>query len=96
MGHNEIKSRVRSFLLKELLPDRDAETLSDDTPLLTAGILDSLDTLTLAVYLELQFGIELADRELDTENLDTIGDISRLVVSKMAPQEPVPAMAARS
>jgi len=79
-----IRNTVRDFILKEFLPGEDPAALSDTTPLMTTGILDSLATLKLVTFMEEQFKIQVAAHEADTENLNTIDDIVRLISSKMA------------
>ena len=36
---------VKQFILKEFLPGEDADQLTESTPLISSGILDSLATL---------------------------------------------------
>jgi acyl carrier protein len=79
----EIKNTVRGYILDEFLPGEDPNALTDSTPLLTGGILDSIATLKLVSFLEGQFKIELAPHETDADHLDTIDDITALVRSKL-------------
>jgi acyl carrier protein len=78
-----IKDAVKSYILKEFLPGEDANELTDNTPLVTGGILDSLATLKLVSFLEEQYGIAVQAHEADVEHLDTVQDIAALVRSKM-------------
>jgi acyl carrier protein len=48
----------------------------------SAIILDSLATLKLVAFLEERFGITLEAHEADVEHLNTICDITELVLSK--------------
>jgi acyl carrier protein len=80
---NEIEKAVRSFILIEFLPGEDPSQLTNTTPLITAGILDSFATLKLVGFLEKEFSIIVEAHEADVENLDTIEDISRFVQSKV-------------
>ncbi len=73
---------IRDFILREFLPGENPEELTDSTPLVTGGILDSLATLRLVSFLEERFGIEIKPHEVDAEYLDTIDTISRLVDGK--------------
>ena len=79
----EIRSAVREFILKEFLPGEDPQNLLDTTPLVTGGILDSIATLKLVAYLEETFGVHFQAHEVDSENLNTVGDIVTLVRSKL-------------
>ena len=80
----DIKQAVKAFILKEFLPGENPDELTDDTPLITGGILDSIATLKLVLFLEERFGVGFEPHELDPEHLDTTAYIDRLVRSKMA------------
>ena len=79
----DIKNTVRNFILEEFLPGENPEELTDSTPLLTGGILDSIATLKLVSFLEEQFKIELAPHETDADHLNTVTTITALVQSKL-------------
>ena len=79
----EIKDTLRSYILVEFLPGEQPDALTDSTPLITGGILDSIATLKLVTFLEQQFRIELQPHETDPDFLDTIDNIATLVQSKM-------------
>ena len=78
-----IHDKVKEFILKQFLPGEDPNALTDDTPLLTTGILDSLATLKLITFLEEEFDIKVEAHEADAENLNAIADITRFVSSKL-------------
>ena len=73
---------VKQFILREFLPEEDPSELQDTTPLITAGILDSIATLKLVAFLEERFGIQIAAHEASVEHLNTIADITALVQAK--------------
>jgi acyl carrier protein len=79
-----IRTAIRDYLLEEFLPGEDPEELSDDTPLITGGVLDSISTLKLVVYLEERFGISLEAHEAGVEHLDTVDRIASLVEQKQS------------
>jgi acyl carrier protein len=80
----DIKNTVKTFVLNEFLPGEDPAALTDTTPLISTGILDSIAVLKLVMFLESQFGITLEAHETDAEHLNTLADISQLVVSKQS------------
>jgi acyl carrier protein len=84
MNPEDIKSTVKTFILSEYLPGEDPAALTDTTPLLTTGILDSIAILKIVTFLEDQFGIVIQPHEAVVENLNTLSDIERFVVSKKA------------
>jgi acyl carrier protein len=75
---------VRDYILEEFLPGEDPSELTDDTPLITGGILDSISTLKLVTFLEDRFRVTLEAHEAGVEHLDTLGRITDLLVSKNA------------
>lgn len=77
-----IKDIVKAYILEEFLPGESPELLTDSTPLVTGGILDSIATMKLAGYLEDQFHIKLEAYEMSVDHLNTISDIVQLVQSK--------------
>ena len=80
---DEIKFSIRDFILQQFLPDEDPSELQDNTPLITTGILDSIATLKLVLFLEEQFSVTINPHEANAEFLDTIDKISNLVGSKI-------------
>lgn len=78
----EIKTAVRDFILNEYLPGEDPTELTDRTPLISGGILDSISTLKLVVFLEETFGIVVEAHEAGIDNLDSVGGIVHLVAKK--------------
>jgi acyl carrier protein len=79
----DIKTPLRNFLLTEFLPGEDPAQLTDTTPLISTGILDSIATLKLVAFLEKAFSISMAAHETDAEHLDNIDRIVGLVQSKL-------------
>ena len=80
---DHIEETVKAYLLKEFLPGEDPAELTEATPLVTGGILDSLATLKLVSFLEEHYGVAVQPHEADVEHLDTVHDIAALVRSKL-------------
>jgi acyl carrier protein len=78
----EISESIHGFVLREFLPGEDPRELTDRTPLITGGILDSISTLKLVTFLEDHFGIAIHAHEAAVEHLDTIEEIGALVAAK--------------
>jgi acyl carrier protein len=84
MNEQDVKQIVKSFLLNEYLPGEDPAALTDTTPLMTTGILDSIAVLKVVTFLEEQFGITIEPHEAVVDNLNTIGDMAELVSEKVS------------
>jgi acyl carrier protein len=78
----DIESAVKDFILAEFLPGEDRAALTETTPLITTGILDSIATLRLVGYLEESFGIKLQAHEVNVDHLNTVAAICQLIHSK--------------
>ncbi len=73
---------VKGFILEAFLPGEDPAKLTPTTPLMSAGILDSIATLKLIMFLEEHFDIQIEAHEADEEHLNTLSAICALVEAK--------------
>ena len=80
---DDVRTMVRTFILKEFLPGADPSELTDATPLISGGILDSLATVKLVAVLEEKYGIEIQPHEASVGHMDTVDAITSLVTGKM-------------
>jgi len=78
-----IRQTVKEYILREALPGEGSESLHDDTPLITGGILDSIKITKLVIFLEDAHGIEFQAHEMTTDSLDTVERIARIVQMKI-------------
>ncbi len=74
---------VRNYIIEEFLPGENPDNLTPDLPLISGGILDSIATLKLVLFLEEKFGVVLEAHEADKEHLDTIRSIVGLLEAKL-------------
>jgi len=79
----EIGEAIKSFILNEFLRGEDPSALTDTTPLITGGILDSLATVSLVLFLEERFQIQIEAHETTIDYFNTISDIEQLIHSKL-------------
>jgi acyl carrier protein len=83
LSMQELKEIIKGYILEEFLPGENPAELTDSTPLITGGILDSLATIKLVIFLEQRFKIQIQAHETMVDYLDTLDDIAKLVNSKM-------------
>jgi acyl carrier protein len=83
LSMQEVKEVVKGYILEEFLPGENPAELTDSTPLITGGILDSLATIKLVAFLEEHFKIQIQAHETMVDYLDTLSDIAHLVQSKL-------------
>ena len=79
-----IKQQVKDYILSTFLPGEDPSELTDDLPLISGGILDSIATLKLIMFIEETFGVTLEAHEADKEHLNTINQIADLISARQA------------
>jgi acyl carrier protein len=79
----EIGAAIKGYVLTQFLPGEDPAALTDTTPLITGGVLDSLATIMLVSFLEERFNIQIEPHETMIDYLNTVGDMAQLVRSKL-------------
>ncbi|AUX21557.1 uncharacterized protein SOCEGT47_020430 [Sorangium cellulosum] len=80
----DIKGKVKDFILTHVLPGESPANLRDDTPLRSNGILDSISTLRLIQFVEAQFEIEVSIGDANSSSFNSIDSIAAYVVAKKA------------
>ncbi len=71
----EVENIVNSYISREIVQDQAQLPLSNETPLLEDGVLDSLSLLQLVVFLEERFKITVDEADLLPENFASVNTI---------------------
>ncbi len=79
-----VKEIVRAYLQREFFRGEAADALSNDQPLVSSGLIDSVATLKLVLFLEEKFSIFVDTADIADGQLDTLDSIEALVSSKRA------------
>ncbi len=79
---DEIKNKVREYLVENFLFGDTEAQLEDDQSLIDSGVIDSTGVLELITFLESEFGIAVEDDEVLPENLDSINNIAAYIERK--------------
>ena len=74
-----IRSAIRNFIEENFLFQIGDQNLADDQSLLEAGVVDSTGVLELVAFLEDTFHLQIADKDIIPQNLDTIDAITAFV-----------------
>jgi len=74
--------KLKHFIGTELVADGNGGELTDTTPLIDSGIIDSLGIMTLLGFLEETFSIQISGDDLIPENFASIATISELISLK--------------
>lgn len=78
---NDVAPEIKGWLKDNVTGGRE---VTDDEQLIERGVLTSLQTVELVMFLEERFGIIVEDDELDEENFGSVDAISNLVAGKAA------------
>ena len=79
----DIKIKIKEYIIGRYLKNASAD-LTDTTPLISGGIIDSISTMQLIAFLEKEFHFEFQAYEVDRDNLDSIEIIAKFVLSKIS------------
>ncbi len=74
-------AQVRGWIQQNVTGNRE---VSDEEPLIENGVLTSLQTVELVMFMEDNFGIVVEDDELNEENFASVRSIAEFVESKSA------------
>jgi acyl carrier protein len=80
-SHNQIEATVRAFIVENFLLGDDS-SFQNDTSLLEGGVLDSTGAVELVQFLEDEFSLEIGDKEITRDNLDSVDRICAFVERK--------------
>lgn len=76
----DIKDIVLEYVVNEYVEDDDEDTEVDyDTPLISGGIVDSFSMVSLKVFLEKKYSIQIPDAKATPEAFDSVNKITALV-----------------
>jgi acyl carrier protein len=77
-----IEQELRCFVIDNFLYGQDGRFSNDDS-FLEQGIIDSTGVLELVSFLETRYGIEIQDREMVPDNLDSISRLAGFLERKL-------------
>lgn len=73
-----IQDRLRRFITENFYVS-DPAALTDDVSLIESGLVDSTGMLEIILFIEGEYGIQVADLETIPENLESIDRIAAFV-----------------
>jgi acyl carrier protein len=76
---DDIKQTVLDYIRKEYLEEDDDRELTETTPLISGGLVDSFSMVSLKRFLEKKYAIQIPDADASPEAFDTARSIEALV-----------------
>ena len=74
-----IKDTVLQYVKNEYLETDDDREITYDTPLISGGIVDSFSMVSLKVFLETKYNIQIPDTKASPEAFDSVNNIVNLL-----------------
>ncbi|HEX9916772.1 MAG TPA: acyl carrier protein [candidate division Zixibacteria bacterium] len=79
MQPDEAKQMIIDYVKKEFLEDDSDMKITETTPLISSGIVDSFSMVSLKTFLEKKYEIQIPDAEATPEAFDTVNNIMNLL-----------------
>jgi acyl carrier protein len=79
IDENALRDTVLEYVKNEYLDDDDDRTIGPDSPLISAGIVDSFSMVSLKTFLERKYKISIPDAKATPEAFDSVNKIVKLV-----------------
>ncbi len=76
---DELTKVVRDYVIKEYLEEGDEREVTETTPLISGGIVDSFSMVSLKRFLERKYSIKIPDADATPQAFDTVQSIVALV-----------------
>ena len=76
---DEITNVVRDYIIREYLQEGDDREITETTPLIYSGIVDSFSMVSLLRFLEKKYALHIPDADATPEAFDTVERIVALV-----------------
>ncbi len=78
-----IRETLKHFIVTNFLANKEQETLTYDTPLISGGLIDSILTMQVVVFIEKTYQFDFAAHEVDRDNLNTINLMTDFIDKKI-------------
>ena len=76
---DEMHKVVLDYVINEYLEDDDEEEIEVDSPLIISGIVDYFSMVSLKVFLEKKYGVQIPDAKASPEAFDSVRKICDVV-----------------
>ncbi|MCX6049750.1 MAG: acyl carrier protein [Chloroflexi bacterium] len=80
MNLETIAATIKTYIIQTFLYDRGPITLTNETPLLIGGLIDSIRVVQLIGFLQKEFEIEVELEDLTIKNFESIQAMAGLIL----------------
>jgi acyl carrier protein len=76
---DELGKVIHDYVVREYLEEGDDREITETTPLISSGIVDSFSMVSLKRFLEKRYSIRIPDDEATPDAFDTVTSIATVV-----------------
>jgi acyl carrier protein/D-alanine--poly(phosphoribitol) ligase subunit 2 len=76
---DDLKNLIIDYVKREYLEEDSEEEVTENTPLISSGIVDSFSMVSLKTFLEKKFSIKIPDDKATPEAFDTVNNMINLL-----------------
>jgi acyl carrier protein len=76
---DEITKAIRDYIIREYVQEGENREITETTPLISSGLVDSFSMVSLLRFLEKKYAIHIPDADATPEAFDTVESIVALV-----------------
>ncbi len=74
----DITNQLEQYIAREFLK-QPGRQISEETALISSGLIDSFHLVDLAIFVEEHFGVRIDDSELNKDTFDTLSQLAALI-----------------
>ena len=74
-----VKQTIIDYVKKEYLDEDSTEQITENTSLISSGIVDSFSMVSLKLFLEKKFNIKIPDEKATPEAFDSVNNILKML-----------------
>jgi acyl carrier protein len=79
---DNLESKIKEFIVRNLLYSGNSYKYSDDASFLEEGIVDSQGVMELVLFVEDSLGVSVDDLEITPDNFDSVNKLTAFVRRK--------------
>ena len=87
MSSDEISEKISAYIKERFLSGDQNKELANSTPLLEWGVLNSMNTALLLMYIRDELGVVVPPQGIVADNFKDIDSITQMVVDLGSPQK---------
>ena len=76
---DDVKKMIIDYVKREYLEEDSTQEVTEETKLISSGIVDSFSMVSLKMFLEKKFQIKIPDEKATPEAFDSVNNIMKLL-----------------